>query len=114
MKGDFVYVDGKFLPFDLEKEKGLVWGANEDLTVALGKIKFTQAAKCGDPDGVHHQLFERSLERGGVDWIVIFNTAYSTTAYTFCTIYCDTWPGLIGLLGTLSPIVRAARQADCS
>ena len=114
MTGDFVYRDGKFLPFDLEKEKGLVWGETEDLTVAMRRIKFTLGSKCGDPDGVHYQLFERRLGGGGVDWVVIFNTAYTSTGYTFCTIYCDTWPGLIGLLGTLSPIVLAARQADCS
>jgi hypothetical protein len=114
MTGNFVYHDGRFLPFDLEKEKGLVWGEREDLTVALGKIKFTQTSKCGDPDSVHYQLFGRSLDTGGVDWVVIFNTACTNTAYTFCTIYCDSWPGLIGLLGTLSPIVLAARQANCS
>lgn len=100
MKSDFVFRGGAFVPID-------------DVAVHLGgkpgqeieALGYRRKHVVGDDVALCYCIRQRDWEptEDQPFWVVDFMTIDSG-----CYIVCETWPDLIALLSTLSPIVSAS------
>lgn len=64
---------------------------------------YSASQRVGDDCGLHYMLYAKGDDPHAESFVVRFGDA----AY-YCTILCESWPDLIGLLSKLSPIALAA------